>query len=258
MADQTVASVRIGPARKAAEQTAEVDLRARLDRRLSLRAADGPPDDRPDRLAVPRRDQTERHLAELSDRRDELGRIPQLREAADQLGLSSGDRQHLHLHVLVAAHQVRHRHDDRADPQQPSALPQHPVRHHAVAVDRAGDRDRADVEEHLRSAVRKSEPDPAWRRRHRPAAGVALRSEPRHAVDHRGERLEGNTLLRSPVSRRAEGGRSRAARGGRDRRRQRRAAFPPRDAAVDAIRHRGDAAPVVHLDLQPVRACRSS
>ena len=27
--------------------------------------------------------------------------------------------------------------------------------------------------------------------------------EPRHALDHRGERLEGNTLLRSPASRRA-------------------------------------------------------
>ena len=47
---------------------------------------------------------------------------------------------------------------------------------HAAALDRAGDRHGAGLEEHLRPAVRRPQPDPAGPGHHRPAAGLAVRS----------------------------------------------------------------------------------
>ena len=102
---------------------------------------------------------------------------------------------------------------------------------HAAALDRARDRHRARLEEHLRSALRRPQPDPSGPRPHQAAARLALRSEHGDGQRDRGQRLEGHPLLHAAAARRPQGHRYRAARSGRGRRRQRRAALPPCDAA---------------------------
>ena len=148
---------------------------------------------------------------QLPDRRDRQRRAAQLPAPVHQQRLPAVAAEHDQFHVLVARHQVRHRHDHRADPQQPLPLREPAVGNHAAALDRAGDRHRARLEEHLRSAVRRPQSDPAGPRHHRPAARLAVRSADGDGQRHRGERLEGHSLLHAAAARRPQGHRQRAA-----------------------------------------------
>ena len=183
--------------------------RPRLADRLSVRAAHGAADGGADLLAVHQRHPDVDDDIQLQHRRDGAGGPQELSAALHQLRLPAVAVQHDQLHLLVAQHQVRHRHDDRHDPPLQVAVAQPDVGDHAAALDRARDRHGVGLEIDLRPAVRWPQPHPAGRRPYQQAAGLAVGFEPGTGQRHRGERLEGHPVLHAAAASGPQGDRYR-------------------------------------------------
>ena len=205
----TVDAVRAKPVRPGARPGQRMQTILGQDWKIALpvRPADGAPDGGAHLLALHQLHHALDDRVQLHQRRDDQRRPPQLPAALHQQRLLPGDGEHDHLHVLVAVDQVRDRHDDRADPAQPPAAPEPPRGNHAAALDRARDRHGARLEEHLRSAVRRPQPDPAGPRHHQAAARLAVRSADGDGQRDRGQRLEGHPVLHAAAARRPQGDR---------------------------------------------------
>ncbi len=208
----------------------------------------------PDLLAVRQRHHASARRRSISTPARPSASASATTSACSQQRLPAVAAEHHHLHVLVAGDQVRRRHDAGADPQQPPALSQHPERHHAAAVDRARDRHGAGLE--AASTIRCSA---ASTRSCRASASsikpLGWLSDPHMAM---GSVISVNVWkgipffvllllsgLKAIDKEQLEAAEVDGANVG--------AALPARHPAGPALRHRGDAAAELHLDLQPVR-----